>query len=94
MKPIFAITALAVFLSLPMAAQAQKNVTFEMLDTDKNGVISKDEFLALSEKRFEAMDANDDGVFSKAEAQEARAKVMKRLEQRRQQAAQSGSNDG
>lgn len=44
---------------------------FDAMDTDKDGKISHDEFMAKCEKRFKAMDANNDGFVSKEEKTEA-----------------------
>lgn len=40
---------------------------FEMIDTDKDGKISKAEHLAFSEKKFTDMDTNKDGFVTKEE---------------------------
>ena len=36
----------------------------EILDTDNDGTVTKEEFAAASDKRFEAADTNNDGVLS------------------------------
>jgi len=41
---------------------------FEKGDTNKDGVISQDEFLAHAKERFNDMDANHDGKITKDEA--------------------------
>ncbi len=41
----------------------------EILDTDKDGAVTKEEFAAASDKRFEAADSNNDGVLSADELQ-------------------------
>jgi Ca2+-binding EF-hand superfamily protein len=40
---------------------------FAEQDTDSNGTVSKDEFVAHATKRFESMDANKDGGVTQAE---------------------------
>ena len=46
-----------------------------MADTNKDGAISRDEFLAAQAKHFEMMDANKDGTVTIEERQAARAKM-------------------
>ena len=46
-----------------------------MADTNKDGAVSKDEFLAAHVKHFDIMDANHDGQLTKAERQAARQKM-------------------
>ena len=40
---------------------------FKMIDTDKNGAVSKDEFMAFMGKLFDNWDTNHDGSISKEE---------------------------
>lgn len=47
----------------------------KMADTNNDGAVSKDEFLAAHGKHFAMMDANHDGQLTKAERQAARAKM-------------------
>ena len=47
----------------------------KMADTNKDGVVGKDEFLTAHGKHFDLMDANHDGQLTKAERQAARAKM-------------------
>ena len=53
-------------------------------DTDGNGQVSLDEFLAPSRRQFEAMDSNRDGVVSGAEVQAFSAMMQKMMQQRTQ----------
>jgi Ca2+-binding EF-hand superfamily protein len=46
-----------------------------MADTNKDGAVSKDEFLAAYAKHFDMMDTNHDGQLTKAERQAARQKM-------------------
>lgn len=46
---------------------------FEKVDTNGDGVVSKEEFMSAHEKMFAKMDKNDDGSLSKEEMQEHRA---------------------
>ena len=46
-----------------------------MADTNKDGAVSKDEFLAAHVKHFDMMDANHDGQLTQAERKAARQKM-------------------
>ncbi len=50
-----------------------------MADTNKDGAVSRDEFLAAHGKRFAMMDANKDGAVSAEERQGARAKMREHM---------------
>lgn len=79
MKKILMLTA-AVFALQSLPAMAQDGATkdgkkhdfFAKVDANKDGVISKDEFLKSSqeraEKKFSQMDANGDGKVTKEES--------------------------
>ena len=58
----------------PMAGQMQQKMQQHMKETDTNGDgnISKQEFMAGCEKRFQKMDANGDGQITKEERQQMR----------------------
>jgi len=66
-------TGLILLASAPMALAGHheggdhKSDWFAKVDTDGNGTISKAEFLAKHEKKFNKMDANGDGEISKEE---------------------------
>lgn len=47
----------------------------QMADTNKDGAVSKDEFLAAHVKHFDMMDANHDGQLTHAERKAARQKM-------------------
>lgn len=47
------------------------------MDTNSDGVTSREEFMSDAEKRFELLDLNDDGKITTAERQEIRARIMK-----------------
>lgn len=49
-----------------------KKDRFAKTDTNGDGVISRDEFMARAAKRFEKMDANGDGSLSKDEMKRPR----------------------
>lgn len=58
-----------------------KGMMFEMLDTNKDGMVSKDEFMTSHMARFEKMDANHDGNVSKEEIEAHRAAKKAEREQ-------------
>jgi Ca2+-binding EF-hand superfamily protein len=64
---------------------------FKEADTDGNGTISKDEFMAYSEKKFDAMDTNNDGELTKAEVLAFKKNEMK--EHHAKHARANSSND-
>lgn len=49
---------------------------FEKADADKDGIVTKDEFMVMHEKWFTDIDANADGQITKDEA-EAKAEEMR-----------------
>ena len=59
---------------------------FDKLDTDKDGAVSRDEFMAAQALRFQALDKNKDGAVSKDEYtagnrnQERRAKWFEQMD--------------
>ena len=63
---------------------------FMMLDSDKDGKVSKAEFLAPYEKRFARMDSNSDGVVDRAEIGVLEKTMRERMEKMRQQHAPAG----
>ncbi len=48
--------------------QQRENSMFEEQDTNKDGVVSEDEFLAFGKKRFSEIDADKNGSITKEEA--------------------------
>lgn len=59
---------------MPMAGKMQQKMQQHLKETDTNGDgnISKQEFMAGCEKRFQKMDANGDGQITKEERQQMR----------------------
>lgn len=45
-----------------------KGKMFEKMDTDSDGIVTKDEFMKKSEEHFAKMDTNGDGKVTKEEA--------------------------
>lgn len=60
---------------------------FEKLDTNKDGVISEEEFLNKSKERFAAMDADGNGSVTQEEAKAAHEKMR---EKRKEHKAKKG----
>ena len=58
------------------------NATFARLDTDKDGKISHDEFMAPYEKEFKETDANNDGFWTNEEYTDFRVKQMKKIREK------------
>ena len=52
---------------------------FEKFDTNKDGVITQEEFLDQAKERFSTMDANGDGKVTKDEAQAAHEKMREKF---------------
>ncbi|MCD8497515.1 MAG: hypothetical protein LRZ85_05205 [Alphaproteobacteria bacterium] len=90
MKKLLTLAAVAM-IAVPVTAHAEDTAKgdhkgpgkmFEETDTDGDGMMSKDEFMAFHEKRFAEMDGNGDGKISteeaKAKAQEWREKMKER----------------
>ena len=53
-------------------------------DTDKDGKLSREEFLANAEKRFDKMDVDGDGFLTTDERKQAKEKMMERRGMRKQ----------
>ena len=65
--------------------KGKKGHKFEMADTNGDGQVSLDEYLAKAKERFAKKDTNGDGVITKEEAKEARkAKKQMRKEKRQE----------
>ena len=82
------ITATAVLLSLPLVLNAadekKKGGGFGAMDTDKDGKVSKAEFVAAqkdatkAESRFSQLDKNSDGFLTKEEFEAGQKKKEKK----------------
>lgn len=91
MKKLMAFTAVAVAMSMsPALAEPPEGGAgphgggmFEKHDTNGDGVISKDEFLAQAEERFKQMDTNGDGKITKEEGQAAHEGMREKMKERR-----------
>jgi Ca2+-binding EF-hand superfamily protein len=65
-----------------------------MMDTNGDGKVSKDEFIAMTLRRFDMMDTNHDGQLTKAEREAAFAAMRARMEERMRERMQSGAEMG
>lgn len=63
-------------------------------DTDGDGKLTREEFLASQRERFDRQDADHDGKLTKAERDAARQAMMQRMQQRRGQGGPGGSGGG
>lgn len=59
-----------------------KGGPFAMMDINKDGVVTKAEFLQMSEKHFAMMDTNGDGKFTKEEAKAGREKMKEKMKKK------------
>jgi|GEM_PF-1190241 len=58
---------------------------FEKMDTDGNGSISRDEFMAVHEEKFTMMDTNGDGELSMDELKASREKMKEKYKSMRKE---------
>lgn len=91
MKKILLLSALVVgVFSVPAYADShgdgehKKGRVFKKLDANEDGTISRAEFDAMHEKRFEAMDADGNGEISKEEAKSHREQRREKRQERRE----------
>ena len=81
MKKLLMLSALALVIGLPTAAEAggkKGHKMFEKHDLNGDGVVTKSEFLEGAEKMFSKMDLDGNGEITKEEAEEARAKMKEK----------------
>ena len=92
------IIALALFSAPLMAQQSQmpgtppdlEKMFFEQFDTNKDGVVSKEEFLAPQVAQFEHMDRDKNGTLDQAEVKAFHAEMKQRLMEMQRQMQQQG----
>lgn len=100
MKKILLFTAAALALTVPAAFAADDTAApakkegpgkhrprLEMLDTNKDGKISKDEFLAPHISHFAKLDTNGDGFATKEEIEARRAEWQEKKKEKMEQKA-------
>jgi len=76
-----------------MAGQWQARM-FDRIDTNHDGKLSKDEFVAGQLMRFDRMDADHDGNLTKAERQAAIEAMLQRMAERMARGAMGGGDGG
>lgn len=83
MKKLFYTAALMGAMAMPFSAALAdhhkgdyKGKMMEKVDTNGDGMISKEEFMARHEEQFAKMDADGDGNLTKDEMHSAREKMM------------------
>ncbi len=92
MKKLLTLTAVAMAVSMtPALAEDHEGKghkggkMFEKHDTNGDGVVSKDEFLAHVEEKFSKMDKDGNGELSKEEAQAGHAAMREKMKEKRQE---------
>lgn len=68
----------------PEGGPPHKGKMFEAMDSNGDGMVSKDEFMAAHMQRFEKMDTNADGNVSKDEIEAHRAAMRAKREEMKQ----------
>ncbi len=74
--------------ALPAVAKeggAGKPGLFEKYDTNADGSVTKEEYMAHATKKFEELDADKNGSISKAESDAKRAEWKAKMKEHRQQ---------
>ena len=96
-KSLIALTLLSVPALAQQAPTQQmpdlNKMFFEQFDTDKDGRVSKAEFLKPTEDQFDHMDSSKDGMLDAAEVQAFNTEMTQRMEemQRRMMQQQGGA---
>ena len=67
-----------------------EKVFFEQFDTNKDGVVSKEEFLAPTVAQFEHMDRDKNGALDSAEVKAFNAEMKQRMQEMQRQMQQQG----
>ena len=90
MKKLFlaaiAVSALSVASNTVMAEHHEggygKGKMMEKVDTNGDGMVSKSEFMAKHEEKFNTMDVNGDGNLSMEEMKSARGEMKEKMKER------------
>ena len=100
MKKIISIFALAALATTPALANSGHNDMapgwtnhfVDKADTNKDGFIDKDEFMAFQEKKFTEMDKDNDGQLTKAEVMAHKKEEMSAMKSRHHSMRSDSSN--
>ncbi len=65
-----------------------------MADANKDGTVTKDEFVAAQTRRFDMVDTNKDGTISAEERQAARSSMRERMREMRAKRGAAGNQPG
>lgn len=92
-KHILTVAILGAFMSVPFTAYAGGHTVDRFLeaDSDKNGSVSKDEFVAKYNQKFITMDSNADESVSVAEYE---SYIEKKYEEKRKKKFQKMDSNG
>jgi len=82
--------ALAQQSQMPGPPPDLEKLFFEQFDTNKDGVVSKEEFLAPTVAQFEHMDRDKNGSLDQAEVKAFNAEMKQRIQEMQRQMQQQG----
>lgn len=71
---------LSIFSSQVMALPGEKGQRWAKVDSNSDGFISRTEFMAQAESRFNAADRNGDGLISQEEHQQMRQELRRQAQ--------------
>lgn len=105
MKKLLMLSAAALVLGAPFAfaedtpmeesshERPHRGDMMEKIDTDKDGAISKNEFISFHEERFKEIDKNADGKITQDEREASKAEWRKKIKDlREKRRAKQGEN--
>lgn len=73
---------LSIFSSQVMALPGEKGQRWAKVDSNSDGFISRTEFMAQAESRFNAADRNGDGLLSQEEHQQMRQELRRQAQRK------------
>jgi len=83
---IFLLPAIAIAQPAAGKPQSMSDAFMMQLDSNKDGKVSQEEFIAPHKKQFAAMDSNGDGAIDQAEIQALEKRVREQMQKMREQA--------